>query len=345
MSTNNKCDICMPEGLDYCITNEELNSAIASALRQLRSELEGLENQTYTKIEIDQMIQDLTMGNVDLSNYYTKPQVDGKFEWVYNRLNEIEGRTINIDEDLSSTSTNPVQNKTLYYKFKEYYNKEQIDEIIGNGGSYTVDSYLSTTSTNPVQNKIVTENVVQLGRDLQELQRQVGEIETTGGVSIPSLQFQGYYAEIDGVPRILANYVGDYDGVMNAIENNTPFLLTYKTDGNGQDIGVLDHNLGIYQPVRVSIVGVEDQPFISAEFMCVSSHPGDSTQGVGEEFEYFTLGWEPDWQSYYVNHYTRYEYDNELDIGSHNAVENGVITSYINAIITALNDNGIEIQL
>lgn len=182
MSTNNKCDICMPEGLDYCITNEELNSAIASALRQLRSELEGLENQTYTKIEIDQMIQDLTMGNVDLSNYYTKPQVDGKFEWVYNRLNEIEGKTINIDEDLSSTSTNPVQNKALYYKFKEYYNKDQIDELIkyggGDGGSYTVDSYLSSTSTNPVQNKIVTEGLLTLRKDLQDLQRQVGEIDT-----------------------------------------------------------------------------------------------------------------------------------------------------------------------
>ena len=137
MSTkNNSCNICYDTDMDYCITSEELNSAIASALSQLRSELEGLENQTYTKIEIDQMIQDLTMGNVDLSNYYTIPQVDGKFEWVYNRLNEIEGKTINIDEDLSSTSTNPVQNK------------------------------------------IVTENIVSLGRDLQELQRQVGEIDT-----------------------------------------------------------------------------------------------------------------------------------------------------------------------
>lgn len=179
MSTkNNSCNICYDTDMDYCITSEELNSAIASALSQLRSELEGIENQTYTKIEIDQMIQDLTVGNVDLSNYYTKPQVDGKFDWVYNRLNEIEGKTINIDEDLSSTSTNPVQNKTLYYKFKEYYSKNQIDDMLSNGGNIKVDSYLSSTSTNPVQNKIVTENIVSLGRDLQELQRQVGEIDT-----------------------------------------------------------------------------------------------------------------------------------------------------------------------
>lgn len=348
MSTkNNSCNICYDTDMDYCITSEELDSAIASALSQLRSELEGLENQTYTKIEIDQMIQDLTMGNVDLSNYYTKPQVDGKFEWVYNRLNEIEGKTINIDEDLSSTSTSPVQNKTLYYKFKEYYNKEQIDELIANGGSkIIIDSYLSSTSKNPVQNRIITENLLLYREEINQLKDQIGNIETTGGVSIPSLQFQGYYAEIDGVSRILANYVGDYDGVVNAIKNNSPFLLTYKTDDNGQDIGVLDHHLGIYQPVRVS-VGQNNagQSFISADFMCVSSHPGGSTEGIGEEFEYFTLGWEPVWQSYYVNHYTRYEYDNKLDTDSYNAVENRVITSYINAIITALNDNGIEIQL
>lgn len=335
----------MPEGLDYCITNEELSGAISEVRSYLLTVIRNLENNTYSKEDIDELIANLEAGIVDLSDYYNKTTIDAKLSWIYERLEEIENKTVNIDEDLSSTSTNPVQNKTLYYKFKEYYNKDQIDEIIGNGGSYTVDSYLSTTSTNPVQNKIVTENVVQLGRDLQELQRQVGEIETTGGVSIPSLQFQGYYAEIDGVPRILANYVGDYDGVMNAIENNTPFLITYKTDINGQDIGVLNHHLGIYQPVRVSIDNIEGQSFISAEFMCISSHPGDSTEGIGEEFEYFTLDWKPVWQSYYVNHTTRYEYDNKLDIGSYNAVENRVITSYINAIITALNDNGIEIQL
>ena len=168
----------------------------------------------------------------------------------------------------------------------------------------------------------------------------------TGGTSIPSLQFQGYYAEKDGFPRILANYVGDYDGVVNAIENNSPFLLTYKTDNNGQDGRVLDHHSGIYQPVSVTIGQIiNGQSFINADFMCVSSHPGDSSQGVGEKFEYFTLSWNPVWQSYYVNHMARYEYDNKLNTASHNAVENRVVTSYINAIITALNNNGIEVQL
>ena len=162
----------MPEGLDYCITNEELSGAISEAKSYLLTVIRDLENNTYSKEEIDQLIANIEAGVVDLSDYYNKTTIDAKFSWVYEKLEEIANKTVNIDEDLSSTSTNPVQNKTLYYKFKEYYNKDQVDELISNsGGNINVDSSLSSTSTNPVQNKVITEG-------LQELQRQVGEIDT-----------------------------------------------------------------------------------------------------------------------------------------------------------------------
>lgn len=50
---------------------------------------------------------------------------------------------INVDDTLSSTSTNPVQNKVI---------KAALD---GKAASVAVDSSLSSTSTNPVQNKVV----------------------------------------------------------------------------------------------------------------------------------------------------------------------------------------------
>lgn len=172
----------MPEGLDYCITNEELSGAISEVRGYLLTVIRNLENNIYSKEDIDKLIADLEAGVVDLSDYYNKATIDAKLSWIYERLDEIANKTVDIDEDLSSTSTNPVQNKTLYYKFKEYYNKDQVDELIkyggGDGGSYTVDSYLSSTSTNPVQNKIVTEGLLTLRKDLQDLQRQVGEIDT-----------------------------------------------------------------------------------------------------------------------------------------------------------------------
>ena len=184
MSTNNKCDICMPEGLDYCITNEELNSAIGEGKSDLLTVMRNLENNTYSKADVDQLIANIEAGIVDLSGYYDKTTIDAKFSWVYEKLEEIDHSKYLtehqiVDSSLSSTSTNPVQNKTLYYKFKEYYNKDQVDELISSsGGNISVDSYLSSTSTNPVQNKVITEGLLALRSDVNNLQRQVGDIDT-----------------------------------------------------------------------------------------------------------------------------------------------------------------------
>ena len=169
----------MPEGLDYCITNEELSGAIDEAKSDLLTVIRDLENNTYSKADIDQLIANIEAGVVDLSDYYNKTTIDDKFSWVYGKLEEIANKTVNIDENLSSTSTNPVQNKTLYYKFKEYYNKDQVDELISSGsGNINVDSSLSSTSTNPVQNKVITEGLLTLRSDVNDLQKQVGDIDT-----------------------------------------------------------------------------------------------------------------------------------------------------------------------
>ena len=136
MSTNNKCDICMPEGLDYCITNEELSSAIGEAKSDLLTVIRNLENNTYSKADIDQLIANIEAGVVDLSDYYNKATIDAKFNWVYGKLDELANKTVNIDENLSSTSTNPVQNK------------------------------------------VITEGLLTLRSDVNNLQRQVGEIDT-----------------------------------------------------------------------------------------------------------------------------------------------------------------------
>ena len=50
--------------------------------------------------------------------------------------------------------------------------------ISSSGGNINVDSYLSSTSTNPVQNKVITEGLLALRSDVNDLQRQVGDIDT-----------------------------------------------------------------------------------------------------------------------------------------------------------------------
>ena len=74
-----------------------------------------------------------------------------------------------IDSTLSSTSTNPIQNKAVYNALAGKQDKLTAGtgiSISGNtisctvsggsgGGSITVDSTMSSTSTNPVQNKVI----------------------------------------------------------------------------------------------------------------------------------------------------------------------------------------------
>ena len=58
------------------------------------------------------------------------------------------GGTVDVDTELSTTSTNPVQNKVI---------TERINSI--QSQIVDVDTELSTTSTNPVQNKAITERI------------------------------------------------------------------------------------------------------------------------------------------------------------------------------------------
>ena len=77
------------------------------------------------------------------------------------------GGNITIDSTMSSTSTNPVQNKVIYSALQGKQNTLTAGTgisingntisctVSGGGSSVTVDSALSGTSTNPVQNKVI----------------------------------------------------------------------------------------------------------------------------------------------------------------------------------------------
>lgn len=70
-----------------------------------------------------------------------------------------------VDNALSPTSENPVQNKVLY-------------AAIQNAGSkVTVDNILDTTSENPVQNKVIARELINTSRDFNILSARVTAIE------------------------------------------------------------------------------------------------------------------------------------------------------------------------
>ena len=77
------------------------------------------------------------------------------------------GGSITVDSTISSTSTNPVQNKVVYTALAGKQDKLTAGTgisisgntisctVSGGGGTVTIDSALSGTSTNPVQNKVI----------------------------------------------------------------------------------------------------------------------------------------------------------------------------------------------
>ena len=77
------------------------------------------------------------------------------------------GGSITVDSTISSTSTNPVQNKVIYSALQGKQNTLTAGTgisisgntisctVSGGGSSVTIDSALSGTSTNPVQNKVI----------------------------------------------------------------------------------------------------------------------------------------------------------------------------------------------
>lgn len=70
------------------------------------------------------------------------------------------GVSITIDSSLSSTSTNPVQNKAVKTALDEKMPADQAFKTINGqsikgSGNITPDSSLSSSSTNPVQNKVI----------------------------------------------------------------------------------------------------------------------------------------------------------------------------------------------
>lgn len=70
------------------------------------------------------------------------------------------GGSVTVDTALSSTSTNPVQNKAIYAAIQ--------------GVTVTVDSSLSSTSENPVQNKVIYAAIQEINTALSGVDTLIG---------------------------------------------------------------------------------------------------------------------------------------------------------------------------
>ena len=125
--------------------NDVANKATARSNLNVYSKSE-----TYTKSEVDTMINNIPSGNtgtsnVDLSNYYTKNEVYSKTE-TYSK-SEVDDMLDDIEDDIANIQPTDLSN---YYTKTETYNKTEINTMIANIPSGGGGSSSSSSSSNVV---------------------------------------------------------------------------------------------------------------------------------------------------------------------------------------------------
>ena len=126
-----------------------------------------------------------------LTDTYTITLTDGSTS-TFEVTNGKDGELTNLDDTLSTTSTNPIQNKAVATAINDLktnvdatlsttsinpiQNKAVANEI--NNLKKSVDATLSTTSTNPIQNKAVAAAINTLNTNVNSLSTNVNSLST-----------------------------------------------------------------------------------------------------------------------------------------------------------------------
>lgn len=101
-----------------------------------------------------------SLGDINANFAYLDSENEGRKKDLSGKLNISD-----VDNALSPTSENPVQNKAVYAAMQNA------------GSKITVDSILDITSENPVQNKVITRELTNANQDISTLSARVKVLE------------------------------------------------------------------------------------------------------------------------------------------------------------------------
>ena len=129
------------------------------------------------------------------------------------KLNGIDegANKIEVDDALSSSSMNPVQNKVVNEAIAKIH--EKLDEIDDGANKTIVDAALSETSTNPVQNKVIKEYLDTISKKLDGVEEGATktvvdeELSTTSTNplqnKVVSASLVALESKLGGIPKVL----------------------------------------------------------------------------------------------------------------------------------------------
>lgn len=130
----------------------------------------------------------------------------GKLDGIAEGANNTE-----VDDTLSSSSMNPVQNKVVNEAIAKIH--EKLDEIDDGANKTIVDAALSETSTNPVQNKVINEYLTTISKKLDGVEEGANKTvvdEELSATSTNPLQnkvisalLTAFEEKLGGIPKVL----------------------------------------------------------------------------------------------------------------------------------------------
>ena len=157
--------LTLKSGYNVTLTEDPANGTLTISATDTKYTIDSTLSSTSTNPIQNKVVYNALAGKQDKLTAGTGISISGNT--ISCTVSGGSGGSITVDSTISSTSTNPVQNKVIYSALQGKQNTLTAGTgisisgntisctVSGGGNSVTVDSALSGTSTNPVQNKVI----------------------------------------------------------------------------------------------------------------------------------------------------------------------------------------------
>ena len=157
--------LTLKSGYNVTLTEDSANGTLTISATDTKYTIDSTLSATSTNPIQNKVVYNALAGKQDKLIAGTGISISGNT--ISCTVSGGSGGSITVDSTMSSTSTNPVQNKVIYSALQGKQNTLTAGTgisingntisctVSGGGGTVTVDSALSGTSTNPVQNKVI----------------------------------------------------------------------------------------------------------------------------------------------------------------------------------------------
>ena len=158
-------NLTLKSGYNVTLTEDPVNGTLTISATDTKYTIDSTLSGSSTNPIQNKVVYNALAGKQDKLTAGTGISISGNT--ISCTVSGGSGGSVTVDSTISSTSTNPVQNKVIYSALQGKQNTLTAGTgisingntisctVSGGGGSVTVDSALSGTSTNPVQNKVI----------------------------------------------------------------------------------------------------------------------------------------------------------------------------------------------